>query len=105
MRHIFKVICRVKDEHLDVRAIYSIYINPIVHKIAEEFLGEDDRIYIIKLLDVLDFHNFLSCSCLILTHSCGIQKEASSLGKPSLVMRDTTECPEGIVGWYVKVGR
>lgn len=103
MRHMFKAIRRVMDEHLDVKAIYPIHMNPIVREIANEYLGDDDRIHIIEPLDVLDFHNFLSRSYLILTDSGGIQEEAPSLGKPVLVMRDTTERPEGIVAGTLKL--
>lgn len=105
MRHMFKAIRRVMDEHPDVKAIYPIHMNPAVREIANEYLGDDDRIHIIEPLDVLDFHNFLSRSYLILTDSGGIQEEAPSLGKPVLVMRDTTERPEGIaVGTLKLVG-
>lgn len=103
MRHMFKAIRRVMDEHLDVKAIYPIHMNPVVREIADEFLGGDDRIHIIEPLDVLDFHNFLSRSYLILTDSGGIQEEAPSLGKPVLVMRDTTERPEGIAAGTLKL--
>ena len=103
MRHMFKAIRRVMDEHLDVKAIYPIHMNPIVREIANEYLGDDDRIHIIEPLDVLDFHNFLSRSYLILTDSGGIQEEAPSLGKPVLVMRDTTERPEGIAAGTLKL--
>lgn len=103
MRHMFKAIRRVMDEHPDVKAIYPIHMNPVVREIADEFLGGDDRIHIIEPLDVLDFHNFLSRSYLILTDSGGIQEEAPSLGKPVLVMRDTTERPEGIVAGTLKL--
>lgn len=103
MRHMFKAIRRVMDEHPDVKAIYPIHMNPIVREIAEEFLGGDDRIHIIEPLDVLDFHNFLSRSYLILTDSGGIQEEAPSLGKPVLVMRDTTERPEGVAAGTLKL--
>ena len=96
MCHMFKAIRRVMDEHPDVKAIYPIHMNPAVRETANEYLGNDDRIHIIEPLDVLDFHNFLSRSYLILTDSGGIQEEAPSLGKPVLVMRDTTERPEGI---------
>ena len=102
MRHMFKAIRRVMDEHPDVKAIYPIHMNPVVREIANEFLGGDDRIHIIEPLDVLDFHNFLSHSYLILTDSGGIQEEAPSLGKPVLVMRDTTERPEGIAAGTLK---
>lgn len=103
MRHMFKAIRRVMDEHPDVKAIYPIHMNPVVREIANEYLGDDDRIHIIEPLDVLDFHNFLSRSYLILTDSGGIQEEAPSLGKPVLVMRDTTERPEGIVAGTLKL--
>lgn len=103
MRHMFKAIRRVMDEHLDVKAIYPIHMNPVVREIANEYLGDDDRIHIIEPLDVLDFHNFLSRSYLILTDSGGIQEEAPSLGKPVLVMRDTTERPEGIAAGTLKL--
>lgn len=103
MRHMFKAIRRVMDEHPDVKAIYPIHMNPVVREIADEFLGRDDRIHIIEPLDVLDFHNFLSRSFLILTDSGGIQEEAPSLGKPVLVMRDTTERPEGIEAGTLKL--
>lgn len=103
MRHMFKAIRSVMDEHPDVKAIYPIHMNPVVREIADEFLGRDDRIHIIEPLDVLDFHNFLSRSYLILTDSGGIQEEAPSLGKPVLVMRDTTERPEGIKAGTLKL--
>ena len=103
MRHMFKAIRRVMNENPDVKAIYPIHMNPVVREIANEFLGGDDRIHIIEPLDVLDFHNFLSQSHLILTDSGGIQEEAPSLGKPVLVMRDTTERPEGIAAGTLKL--
>lgn len=96
MQHMFRAIRRVCDEHPDVKAIYPIHMNPVVRETADQILGGDDRIHIIEPLDVVDFHNFLSRSYLILTDSGGIQEEAPSLGKPVLVMRDTTERPEGI---------
>lgn len=103
MSHMFKAIRRVMDEHSDVKAIYPIHMNPTVRRTAEEFLGGDDRIHIIEPLDVLDFHNFMQRSYLILTDSGGIQEEAPSLGKPVLVMRDTTERPEGITAGTLKL--
>lgn len=103
MRHMFRAIRRVMDEHPDVKAIYPIHMNPIVRDTANEILGDDDRIHIIEPLEVLDFHNFLSRSYLILTDSGGIQEEAPSLGKPVLVMRDTTERPEGIAAGTLKL--
>lgn len=103
MHHMFRAIRRIVDEHPDVKVIYPIHMNPIVRKAADEELGDDDRIHIIEPLDVLDFHNFLSRSYLILTDSGGIQEEAPSLGKPVLVMRDTTERPEGIAAGTLKL--
>lgn len=103
MRNMFRAIRRVMDEHSDVKAIYPIHMNPIVRKVAEEELGGCDRIRIIEPLDVIDFHNFLANSHMILTDSGGIQEEAPSLGKPVLVMRDTTERPEGIKAGTLKL--
>lgn len=96
MRNMFRAIRRVCDEHPDVKAIYPIHMNPVVRAIADEILAGTEQIRIIEPLDVLDFHNFLARSYMILTDSGGIQEEAPSLGKPVLVMRDTTERPEGI---------
>ena len=103
MHHMFRAIRRIMDEHPDVKAIYPIHMNPVVRKAASEELGGCDRIHIIDPLDVLDFHNFLAQSYLILTDSGGIQEEAPSLGKPVLVMRDTTERPEGIAAGTLKL--
>ncbi|MBQ3066053.1 MAG: UDP-N-acetylglucosamine 2-epimerase (non-hydrolyzing) [Clostridia bacterium] len=103
MHNMFRAIRRVMDEHPDVKAIYPIHMNPAVRKAAEEELGDCDRIHIIEPLEVLDFHNFLARSYLILTDSGGIQEEAPSLGKPVLVMRDTTERPEGIKAGTLKL--
>lgn len=103
MHHMFRAIRRIVDEHPDIKAIYPIHMNPVVREAADEILGGDDRIRIIEPLDVLDFHNFLSRSYLILTDSGGIQEEAPSLGKPVLVMRDTTERPEGIAAGTLKL--
>lgn len=103
MKNMFRAIRRVMDEHPDVKAIYPIHMNPVVRQIADEILGNDERIHIIEPLDVLDFHNFLARSYLILTDSGGIQEEAPSLGKPVLVMRDTTERPEGIAAGTLKL--
>ena len=103
MKHMFRAIRRVCDEHPDVKAIYPIHMNPVVRETAAEILGNDERIHIIEPLDVLDFHNFLSRSYLILTDSGGLQEEAPSLGKPVLVMRDTTERPEGIAAGTLKL--
>lgn len=103
MHHMFRAIRRIVDENPDVKVIYPIHMNPVVRKAADEELGNDDRIHIIEPLDVLDFHNFLARSYLILTDSGGIQEEAPSLGKPVLVMRDTTERPEGIKAGTLKL--
>ena len=103
MHHMFRAIRRIMDEHPDVKAIYPIHMNPVVRKAADEELGGCDRIHIIEPLEVLDFHNFLSRSYMILTDSGGIQEEAPSLGKPVLVMRDTTERPEGIKAGTLKL--
>ncbi len=103
MHNMFRAIRRVLEEHPDVKAIYPIHMNPVVRKAAEEELSGCDRIRIIEPLDVLDFHNFLARSYMILTDSGGIQEEAPSLGKPVLVMRDTTERPEGIAAGTLKL--
>ncbi len=103
MRNMFKAIKRVLDEHPDVRAVYPIHMNPIVRGLADEVFGDTDQIHIIEPLGVIDFHNFMSRSYLILTDSGGIQEEAPSLGKPVLVMRDTTERPEGIKAGTLKL--
>lgn len=103
MVNMFSAIKRVMDEHDDVKAIYPIHMNPAVRKIAQDILGNDERIHIIEPLNVLDFHNFLSRCYMILTDSGGIQEEAPSLGKPVLVMRDTTERPEGIAAGTLKL--
>ncbi len=103
MHNMFRAIRRIMDEHPDVKAIYPIHMNPLVREAANEELGGCDRIRIIEPLDVLDFHNFLSRSYMILTDSGGIQEEAPSLGKPVLVMRDTTERPEGLKAGTLKL--
>ena len=103
MRHMFRAIRRVMDEHPDVKAIYPIHMNPEVRQTADAELRGCDRIHIIEPLEVLDFHNFLARSYLILTDSGGIQEEAPFLGKPVLVMRDTTERPEGIESGTLKL--
>ena len=103
MHHMFRAIRRIMDEHPDVKAIYPIHMTPAVRQAAAEELGGCGRIHIIEPLEVLDFHNFLARSYLILTDSGGIQEEAPSLGKPVLVMRDTTERPEGIAAGTLKL--
>lgn len=103
MRNMFRAIKRVIDNHEDVRAIYPIHKNPVVRDAAREVFGDDERIHIIEPLEVIDFHNLLARSYLILTDSGGIQEEAPSLGKPVLVMRDTTERPEGVKAGTLKL--
>ncbi|MCA1031377.1 UDP-N-acetylglucosamine 2-epimerase (non-hydrolyzing) [Bacillus timonensis] len=103
MRNMFRAIKRIVDEFPDIKAIYPIHMNPVVREAANDILGNNDRVKIIEPLEVFDFHNFLSKSYLILTDSGGIQEEAPSLGKPVLVMRDTTERPEGVAAGTLKL--
>lgn len=103
MKNMFRAINRVMLEYEDVKAIYPIHMNPLVREMANQILGNNQRIHIIEPLDVVDFHNFLNNSFMILTDSGGIQEEAPSLGKPILVMRDTTERPEGIEAGTLKL--
>lgn len=103
MHNMFRAIRRVMEEHPDVKALYPIHMNPIVRRAAQEELGGLDRIHIIDPVDVIDCHNIMARSYLILTDSGGIQEEAPSLGKPVLVMRDTTERPEGIAAGTLKL--
>ena len=103
MHKMFRAIRRILDEHPDVKAIYPIHMNPVVREAAAQELGDCDRIHIIEPLNVLDFHNFLARSYIILTDSGGIQEEAPGLGKPVLVMRDTTERPEALEAGTVKL--
>ena len=103
IRHIFRAIRRIVEEIPDIRVIYPIHMNPIVRHAAYEILENNDKIHIIEPLDVLDFHNFLARSYLVLTDSGGIQEEAPSLGKPVLVMRNVTERPEGIQTGILKL--
>ena len=103
MRNMFRAIKRIIDENPDIKAIYPIHMNPLVRGTAKEIFGDCDRIRIIEPLEVLDFHNFMAESYLIITDSGGIQEEAPSLAKPVLVMRDTTERPEGIEAGTLKL--
>lgn len=103
MRNMFRAIKRVMKEHSDVKAIFPIHPNPLIQKTVSEVFTADDQIRLIEPLDVIDFHNFQSRSYLILTDSGGIQEEAPSLGIPVLVMRDTTERPEGIVAGTLRL--
>ena len=103
MHSMFRAIRRVMEEHPDTKAVYPIHMNPKVRAAAHAELDEFDRLRIIEPLEVVDFHNFMAASHLILTDSGGIQEEAPSLGKPVLVMRDTTERPEGINAGTLKL--
>ncbi|AQQ54280.1 non-hydrolyzing UDP-N-acetylglucosamine 2-epimerase [Planococcus lenghuensis] len=103
MRGMFKAIKRLIEEQGDVQVVYPVHLNPAVREVADEILGNDPRIHLIPPLEVLDFHNFAARSYLILTDSGGIQEEAPSLGKPVLVLRDTTERPEGIDAGTLKL--
>jgi UDP-N-acetylglucosamine 2-epimerase (non-hydrolysing) len=103
MRNMFRAIKRIVDEQQDVQVVYPVHLNPAVRELADEILGDDKRIHLIEPLDVIDFHNFASRAHLILTDSGGVQEEAPSLGVPVLVLRDTTERPEGIEAGTLKL--
>ncbi|MBM7585768.1 UDP-N-acetylglucosamine 2-epimerase (non-hydrolyzing) [Bacillus pakistanensis] len=103
MRNMFKAIKRLVTDHEDVQVVYPVHLNPAVREIADEILGDDSRIHLIEPLGVYDFHNFASRAHIILTDSGGVQEEAPSLGVPVLVLRDTTERPEGIEAGTLKL--
>ncbi|MGF2618233.1 UDP-N-acetylglucosamine 2-epimerase (non-hydrolyzing) [Rossellomorea vietnamensis] len=103
MRNMFRAIKRLVEEHDDIQVVYPVHLNPAVREVADEVLGRDPRIHLIEPLDVIDFHNFASRAYLILTDSGGVQEEAPSLGVPVLVLRDTTERPEGIEAGTLKL--
>ncbi|MCH6269449.1 non-hydrolyzing UDP-N-acetylglucosamine 2-epimerase [Neobacillus citreus] len=103
MENMFRAIRRLVDEHNDIQVVYPVHMNPVVREIANRILGENNRIHLIEPLDVIDFHNFASRSYLILTDSGGVQEEAPSLGVPVLVLRDTTERPEGVKAGTLKL--
>lgn len=103
MRQMFKAIKRLVTEHGDIQVVYPVHLNPAVREVADEILGEDRRIHLIDPLGVIDFHNFASRAHIILTDSGGVQEEAPSLGVPVLVLRDTTERPEGIEAGTLKL--
>lgn len=103
MHHMFKAIRRIVDEHQDVKVVYPVHMNPIVVAAAKEHFGDCDRVKLIDPLDVFDFHNIMNKTYLILTDSGGIQEEAPSLGKPVVVLRDTTERPEGVDAGTLKL--
>ncbi|WP_423799711.1 non-hydrolyzing UDP-N-acetylglucosamine 2-epimerase [Neobacillus sp. SAB-20_R2A] len=103
MENMFNAIRRLVEKHDDVQVVYPVHMNPVVREIAGRILGDNDRIHLIEPLDVIDFHNFASRAYLILTDSGGVQEEAPSLGVPVLVLRDTTERPEGIAAGTLKL--
>lgn len=103
MRRVFKVMRQVIDSHSDVEIIYPVHLSPRVREVANEVLGGDPRIHLIEPLDVVDFHNLAKRSYFIMTDSGGVQEEAPSLGKPVLVLRDTTERPEGVKAGTLKL--
>ncbi|EJL24886.1 non-hydrolyzing UDP-N-acetylglucosamine 2-epimerase [Brevibacillus sp. BC25] len=103
MRRIFRAVRRLVDEHPEIAVVYPVHLNPAVQEVAQEILGNHDRISLIEPLDALDFHNFARRAHLILTDSGGVQEEAPSLGVPVLVLRDTTERPEGIEAGTLKL--
>lgn len=103
MKSMFKAIKRIVDEFEDVQVVYPIHLNPLVRDTANEIFGNSEKVHLIEPLEVLDFHNFLNEAYIIMTDSGGIQEEAPSLGKPVLVLRDTTERPEGIDAGTLKL--
>ena len=103
LRSMFSAVKRVLDEHDDVRAVYPIHPNPLVRQAASEVFKDDDKLQLIEPLNVIDFHNFMSRSYLILTDSGGVQEEAPGFGVPVLVLRDTTERPEGVAAGTLKL--
>ncbi|CEA03295.1 UDP-N-acetylglucosamine 2-epimerase [Jeotgalicoccus saudimassiliensis] len=103
MHNIFGAVRQIVDEFEDVTVVYPMHKNPKVREIAQEYLGNHERVELIEPLDVLDFHNFAARSHIILTDSGGVQEEAPSLGKPVLVLRDTTERPEGVAAGTLKL--
>lgn len=103
MQNIFHALCKIVNENKNVKVIYPIHKNPKVREIADEILGNQERIHMIEPLDVFDFHNFIARSYMVMTDSGGIQEEAPSLGKPVLVLRDTTERPEGVAAGTLKL--
>lgn len=103
MKSMFRAIKRIVEEFSDVQVIYPVHLNPLVRQAADEILGNNKKVHLIEPLEVLDFHNFLNKSYIIMTDSGGIQEEAPSLGKPVLVLRDTTERPEGVKAGTLKI--
>lgn len=103
MKNMFRAIKRIVEEFDDIQVVYPVHLNPLVRQAADEVLGDNNKVHLIEPLEVLDFHNFLNKSHIIMTDSGGIQEEAPSLGKPVLVLRDTTERPEGVNAGTLKL--
>ncbi|HEY4578478.1 MAG TPA: UDP-N-acetylglucosamine 2-epimerase (non-hydrolyzing), partial [Savagea sp.] len=103
MRNMFRAINRLLDKYEDIQVVYPVHMNPAVREVADELLGNNQRVHLIEPLEVVDFHNFAAKSHIILTDSGGIQEEAPSLAKPVIVLRDTTERPEGIAAGTLKL--
>ena len=103
MKNMFRAIKRIVEEFDDIQVVYPVHLNPLVRQAADEVLGDNSKVHLIEPLEVLDFHNFLNKSHIIMTDSGGIQEEAPSLGKPVLVLRDTTERPEGVNAGTLKL--
>lgn len=103
MRNMFRAINRLLEKHEDIQVVYPIHMNPVVRELANEILGDNERVQLIEPLEVVDFHNFAAAAHIILTDSGGVQEEAPSLGKPVIVLRDTTERPEGIEAGTLKL--
>lgn len=103
MKNMFRAIKRITEEFDDVQVVYPIHLNPLVRQAADEVLGDNNKVHLIEPLEVFDFHNFLNKAYIIMTDSGGIQEEAPSLGKPVLVLRDTTERPEGVAAGTLKL--
>ncbi|MBE1555706.1 non-hydrolyzing UDP-N-acetylglucosamine 2-epimerase [Sporosarcina limicola] len=103
MRNMFRAVNRLLAKHEDIQVIYPVHMNPAVREVADELLGDNNRVHLIEPLEVIDFHNFAARSHIILTDSGGIQEEAPSLGKPVIVLRNTTERPEGIEAGTLKL--
>ena len=103
MKNMFRAIKRIVEEFDDIQVVYPVHLNPLVRQAADEVLGDNNKVHLIEPLEVLDFHNFLNRAHIIMTDSGGIQEEAPSLGKPVLVLRDTTERPEGVNAGTLKL--
>lgn len=103
MENMFRAIMRIVDEIKDIKVIYPVHLNPVIREMAKRYYRDCDRVKLLEPLDVIDFHNFMAHSYIILTDSGGVQEEAPSLGKPVLVMRDTTERPEGVNAGTLKL--